>query len=482
MIGERRLRKSTKIIATLGPASAPCVAGLLAAGVDVFRINLSHGDRRQWDAYLDEVREEERKAGRPVAVCADLCGPKIRVGLIRGGSVDLEPDREISILRQPADGDAGQISTTLPELVDSARPGQRILIGDGRLVLEVLSSRAPESFTCRVLVGGRLASGAGVNLPQTALSIPALTEKDRQDIDWIARRSFDYVALSFVRSAADVAGLRALLAERGSSAHIISKIEKPEALDAIDAIIDASDAAMVARGDLGVELDYARVPLAQKLIARKCEAAGKCCIIATEMLESMIQSPRPTRAEVSDVANAVFDRADAVMLSGESAVGRHPVEAVAAMVRIVRASEEYMHEYGGSAQPPAADPAPAAALAASVRRMEEMQDIKAVIVYTASGFGARMLSKSRLNSPVLALSHDPVTVRRCALYYGVVSRRTPEPANLTEAVTLCLAECRMAGMAADGDRVVVVAAHPIGVPCSTKVLVLDTLRHPDGAG
>jgi pyruvate kinase len=195
------------------------------------------------------------------------------------------------------------------------------------------------------------------------------------------------------------------------------------------------------------------------------------------MLESMIQNPRPTRAEVSDVANAVFDHADAVMLSGESAVGRYPVEAVAAMLRIVEVSEGFLHEYGRSAPPlPPAEPAPAAALAASVRRLEEMQDIKAVIVYTASGFGARMLSKNRLSSPILALSHDPATVRRCCLYQGVVSAEVPLPGNLSEAVGLCLARCRESGLAAAGDRVVVVAAHPIGVPGSTKVLVLETLK------
>lgn len=470
------MKKAAKIIATLGPASTSRIADLLAAGVDLFRINFSHGDEIQRDLYLTQIRKAERDAGRPVAVCADLCGPKIRVGMIADGPVYLEAGGEIVIQRQAIVGDARRLSTTLPELVDTVRPGQLIQMDDGRLVLEVVRTDPPEGFVCRILLGGMLASGKGMNFSQTRLAISSLTEKDRRDIDWIAQRGFDYVALSFVRTAADVAELRALLEGRRCSAHIISKIEKPEALDDIDAIIDASDAIMVARGDLGVELDYARVPVAQKLIARKCELAGKCCIIATEMLESMIQNSRPTRAEVSDVANAVFDRADAVMLSGESAVGRHPVEAVTAMMRIVQASEGFLHEYGPSAQPPPVDSAPAAALAAAVRRIEEMQDIKVVIVYTASGFGARMLSKSLLSSPVLALSHDPGTVRRCCLYYGVVSREVPEPGNLSEAVGLCLARCRETGMAVAGDRVVVVAAHPIGVPGSTKVLVLETLK------
>lgn len=470
------MRKSTKIIATVGPASGSQVANLLEAGVDLFRINFSHGDERQRETFLDAIRAAEKQAGRPVAVCADLCGPKIRVGMIEGGSVTLEAGREIVIQRQTAVGDARRISTTLPELVDAVEPGQHVLLSDGRLVFEVVRTTPPERFVCRVLVGGTLASGTGVNLPQTSLAISSLTEKDRRDIDWIAPRDFDYVALSFVRTAGDIRELRALLGERGCPAHIISKIEKPQALDDIDAIIDASDAVMVARGDLGVELDYAMVPVVQKSIAQKCQLEGKSCIIATEMLESMIDRSRPTRAEVSDVANAVFDHADAVMLSGESAIGRYPVEAVAAMRRIVEASERFLETHGRPVQPALDEPEPTAALAASIRRIQQMQDIKAVVVFTASGFGARILSKSRFKSPVLALSHEPATVRRCCLYYGVASLEVPKPENLSQVIDLCLAKCKEAGLAAPGDRVIVVAAHPIGVPGSTKVLVLDTVR------
>jgi len=470
------VRHFTRIIATLGPASAPLVGSLIRAGVDLFRINFSHGDERQREVYFNDIRSAEKEAGRPVAVCADLCGPKIRVGLIEGGSVELEAGQEIVIQRRPVAGNAQRLSTTLPELVDVAQPGQHILLSDGRLVFEVARTAPPEEFTCRVVVGGTLASGKGVNLPRSSLAISSLTEKDRGDIRWIARRDFDYVALSFVRTAADVAELRALLDAHGCGAHIISKIEKPQALDDLDAIIDASDAVMVARGDLGVELDYARVPVVQKSIARTCELEGKSCIIATEMLESMIHGRRPTRAEVSDVANAVFDHADAVMLSGESAVGRHPVEAVTAMRRIVEASEQFLQTHGRAVEPALAEPEPTAALAAAIRRIQEMQDIKAVIVFTASGFGARILSKSRFASPVLALSHAPRTVRRCCLYYGVSSLEVPKPENLSQLIELCLAKCKEAGLAAAGDRVIVVAAHPIGVPGSTKVLVLETVR------
>ena len=325
--------KQTKIVATVGPSSgaADRILDLVNAGVDVFRINFSHGDDQQREQYLQAIRHAERKAGRPIAICGDLCGPKIRVGLLEGGSVELQEGAEITIRREELLGTAACISTTLPELVDVVHPGEMILLADGRLRLSVLRVEPPERFVCRVVAGGTLSNGKGVNLPQTHLPIGALTEKDIQDIDWIAKRDFDYVALSFVQRPDDIRQLRELLEQRGCRAQLIAKIEKPQALNRIDSIIDVADAIMVARGDLGVEMDFPFVPIAQKSIASKCEQAGRPCIIATEMLESMIHSPRPTRAEVSDVANAVFDRVDAVMLSGESAIGHYPVAAVSTM-------------------------------------------------------------------------------------------------------------------------------------------------------
>ena len=302
--------KRTKIVTTVGPASGSRkkLRALIEAGVDVFRINFSHGDDAQRGEFLQHIRAVEHHVGRPVAICGDLCGPKVRVGMIRDGEIELSTGHEIDIYRTPIEGTAERISTTLPELVDVARVGERILLADGRLHFEVVKTSGPESITCRVIVGGTLASGKGVNLPATDLPISALTEKDHRDIRWIAQHDFDYVGLSFVQRATDIDDLRRLLHALGSRAQIIAKIEKPQALNHIDAIIEATDAVMVARGDLGVEMDFPAVPIAQKTIAHKCQVAGKPCIIATEMLESMIQSPRPTRAEVSDVANAVFDR------------------------------------------------------------------------------------------------------------------------------------------------------------------------------
>ncbi|MCK4601879.1 MAG: pyruvate kinase, partial [Phycisphaerae bacterium] len=310
----------TKIVATIGPASGTVeVIGKLArAGCDVFRINFSHGSAGSRAELLKNIRTVEADLGEPLAVMADLCGPKIRVGPIVGGSVLLAEGQQLVIQRQSIEGQADRISTTLGELVDLAVAGEKILLDDGKISLEVIDLRRPDEIRCRVVHGGVLASGRGVNLPHTQLSLSALTEKDRRDVEWIASRDFDYVALSFVRSADDIAALRRLLQEANCGAHIIAKIEKPQALENIAEIIDAADAVMVARGDLGVEMDLPAVPIAQKRIARFCESAGKPCIIATQMLESMMHSPIPTRAEVSDVANAVLDHADAVMLSGET--------------------------------------------------------------------------------------------------------------------------------------------------------------------
>ncbi|MHB8863720.1 MAG: pyruvate kinase, partial [Pirellulaceae bacterium] len=276
----------TKIIATIGPASSSQsqMEELIEAGVDMFRINFSHGTQEIHDEELQTIRAAESRVGRPIAVCGDLCGPKIRVSPIDGGEVLLVTGQILVVQRALVVGTAERISTTLPELVDAVHTGELILLADGRLKLEVVSTQPPDQFTCRVVVGGVLSSGKGVNLPQSQLSMSALTEKDLQDVAFIAQRDFDYVALSFVQKADDVRQLQSLLSQQGSEARIIAKIEKPQALDHIDDIIETADAIMVARGDLGVEMDFPSVPIAQKTIARKCERAGKPCIIATEML------------------------------------------------------------------------------------------------------------------------------------------------------------------------------------------------------
>jgi pyruvate kinase len=470
--------KRTKIVATLGPASAsqPMIEEMILAGVDVFRINFSHGTPDERGEFLSRVRAAEQVVGRPVAVCGDLCGPKIRVGPIRDQEMPLVAGEELIIQRTLAEGTPGRISTTLPELVDVARPGETILLADGRMRLEVTESHPPERIVCRVVIGGLLSSGKGVNLPQTQLSISALTEKDLQDVAWIAARDFDYVALSFVRCGADVVQLRDLLAEAGSDARIIAKIEKPQAIDHIDAIIAAADAIMVARGDLGVEMDFPTVPVTQKTIARKCEGAGKPCIIATEMLESMIQSPRPTRAEVSDVANAVFDRVDAVMLSAESAIGQYPVAAITAMRRTVEAADEFQDQYGQPVHLELPQAGTTAALAGALREIMRRQSIAAVVVFTVSGSTARLIAKNRPPCPIIALSSQPSTLRRCCLFHGVIPQQVESPRDTIGAVRLGTRVCTELGAAGPGERIIILAGHPFDVPGNTNGLVVVTIE------
>jgi pyruvate kinase len=467
----------TKIVATVGPAcgGVEVLRDLARAGADVFRINFSHGSDEQHGEFLQNVRAVEEEIGEPLAVMGDLCGPKIRVGDITGGGVLLGEGQELIIQREPIEGTVERVSTTLGELVDAVDVGQIILLDDGKLRLEVAEAAPPEQITCRVLRGGVLASGKGVNLPNTALRLSALTEKDRRDAAWIAGRDFDYVALSFVRSADDVRELRLLLDRQGCDARIVAKIEKPQALEHVEEILDAADAVMVARGDLGVEMDLPAVPVAQKRIARLAQSAGKCCIIATQMLETMTHAPTPTRAEVSDVANAVLDHGDAVMLSGETAVGEFPVAAVRMMNEIVRETQAYHDE---TAEPVRLEYAPArtaAALAAAVREVMAVEDVAAVAVYTATGTTARMLAKSRLPRPILALAADRRVVRRMCLYYGVAARRAKAPEHTRDVLKLAEQFALELGVAKKGDRLVVVSGRPIGQAGATNTLVVHEI-------
>jgi pyruvate kinase len=467
------MHKRTKIVATVGPASesAAMLRELMRAGVNMFRLNLSYGDAREHQRFVERIRAVESELGWPVAVCADLCGPKIRVRPIEGDRIKLSAGSEIVIQRQPLTGTAERISTTLPELLDIVEVGQRILLADGRLRLEVIDVDRPEECRCRVVVGGVLQSGKGVNLPDTSVPISPLTEKDRRDVEWVAENEIDFVALSFVQRAEDVIELRDMLRQHSCDAHIIAKIEKPKAVEAIDAIVEAADAVMVARGDLGVEMDYFAVPIAQKSITRKCEAAGKPCIIATEMLESMIESSRATRAEVSDVANAVVDRADAVMLSAETSIGKHGVESVAVMRRTVVAAEEFLEEHGQPVRVAVRERPTTTALAGVVRSIMETEPIAAIAVFTASGTSARLIAKNRPPCPIIAFSPDATVVRRTCLYYGVVSRQAPFLRSTAEMLQIALQQSRELCLANRGDRIIVIAGFPAGIEDTNGLLV-----------
>jgi pyruvate kinase len=467
----------TKIVATVGPAceQPDRIAALVEAGVDVFRLNLSHGDPESRARQLETIRAVEARVGHPVAVMADLCGPKIRVRPLVGGRVELADGATITLRRGREAGTADAITTTLDELVDAVRPGDPVLLDDGKLRLEVLQP-CGDGVVCRVVYGGPLSDGKGVNLPATRLPIDTLTAKDRRDVAWIAAHDIDLVALSFVRSADDIEQLRRLLVEAGCDAQIVAKVEKPEAVAAIESIVAASDAVMVARGDLGVEMELPEVPAAQKRIAALCLRSATPCIVATQMLESMTTSPRPTRAEVSDVANAVYDQADAVMLSGETAVGRFPVEAVAMMNRIALRSEE-VRPCAPSRYDPVGEPT-AAALASAVRTLVDAEPIAAIGVYTVSGATARLLARTRPGVPIVALSPDPGAARRLNLVHGVLSGVAPAPEHTRQVIELLEAAARAREVATDGQRLVVLSGRPVGVAGATNTLVVHRLDRP----
>lgn len=469
----------TKIVATVGPASGDIetIRRLAQAGVDVFRINFSHGTDQQHEQFLAGIREVEADRGRPIAVMADLCGPKIRVGPIEGSSMLVGENQRITIQREPIEGRPDRISTTLGEIVRQVRAGDAVLLDDGKIRLEVVEAPADDEFICKVVRGGILAAGKGVNLPDTPMELPVLTEKDRRDTEWLAGREFDYVAMSFVRTAKDVTALRKLLQQAGAAAHIVAKIEKPQAVEHIQEIAAEADAIMVARGDLGVEMDLPAVPVAQKRIARICQEAGKPCIIATQMLESMTTHAVPSRAEVSDVANAVLDHTDAVMLSGETAVGKFPVEAVTVMNDIVASIQAYHDQTAEPVRVAYATAPTTAALAAAVREIIATEKIEAIAVFTITGATARMFSKHRVGCPILGLSPQISTVRRMCLYYGVEPMQAEMPRHTREVLATAADFAQKRGIAKPGEKIIVISGRPLDEPGNTNTLVVHTIEN-----
>jgi pyruvate kinase len=412
--------RKAKIVATLGPACADpaLLAQMIAAGLDTARLNFSHGDHASHAATYDRVRRAAASAGRPVAILADLCGPKLRIGAVAAEGVELRPGAQLQIdCAAAADfvGDAATIGTSYAPLASDLSPGDRLLIDDGRIALEV-EATASQRVTCRVLTGGLLLSHKGLNLPGVRLSSPALTDKDRDDLRFAKALGVDYFALSFVHSAADVEEAKALAGETP----VIAKIERPEAVVAIEEILEVADGIMVARGDLGVEAGFEKVPLLQKRLIDEANRHGKLVITATQMLESMISAPTPTRAEVSDVANALLDGTDAVMLSGETAVGRYPLLAVEEMASIIREIESSTLY---AASTPAAGinrPSFSSAIAAAAVRAEKDFNLQAIVVYTETGHSAALISKYRPRAAIVALSQHPRILDRLALHWGVL--------------------------------------------------------------
>ncbi len=476
-IDPRLLLNRTKIVCTVGPASeSPDVlAAMLDAGMDVVRLNFSHADHAWHAAMIEKVRDLEARRGTFIGIIADLQGPRIRVGKLAGGRITLSPGSTVRLTTRNVTGSGDLIPTDYTALPQDVKPGDRILLDDGLLELRVIEVRGDE-VVCKVIVGGELCEHKGMNLPGVRISVPSLTDKDRDDLAFALERGVDFVALSFVRSADEVVELKDLIREHGSRAHVIAKLEKPEALDDLDRIVRAADVIMVARGDLGVELPPETVPLVQKRVIARCMMYRKPVITATQMLDSMRERPRPTRAEVTDVANAILDGTDAVMLSGETAVGRYPVQAVAMMSRIAYETERYEAELPHLTTEVVSDVEQlvvADAVARSAAETAENLRARLIVAFTQSGWTARLISKCRAVIPVVAATPDPATARRCALYWGV----TPlliKPAETTDAMIAAVEElCRQRGLADAGDTVVITAGTPAGRPGTTNMMKVE---------
>jgi pyruvate kinase len=460
--------RDCKIVATMGPASDPPerLAMLIQAGVDCFRLNFSHGKREDHARRLNAIRTAEEEVGRPVGVFADLQGPKIRVGRFEGDEITLKYNDVVTIEASGELGRAGLIRMPHAELVASLEAGDILKLDDGKLQLTV--AEAGRSVKARVDFGGVLKNQKGVNLPTRRIPISALTEKDREDLAFALELGVDYIALSFVQHAGDVEEARALIGDR---AGIISKIEKPSALADIDAIVAASDAVMVARGDLGVELPPEQVPIAQRKIIRAARSAGKPVIVATHMLESMVEASTPTRAEASDVATAVYQGADAVMLSAESAVGRHPQSAVAIMDRIIRAVEDDGEHWTNLRRDTARPEATTAdAIALSARHMADTLDLSAIAAFTATGSTALRIARERPRCGVVGLTPVLSTARRLALVWGVRAMVTEDVNSMEEMVSVANRAVRALDVATLDDRVAVIAGIPFGRPGKTNTI------------
>jgi pyruvate kinase len=451
--------RKTKIVATLGPAcrDVGILQRMIAAGMDVARINASHASPEAMGEEIKALREASRLAGMEVSIILDLMGPKIRTRDIAGGEVLLEDGQEITLSREEFEGDASRVSVSYSGLPAALRPGDTVLIDDGALRLRVLAVEGGE-VRCRVESGGLLRSRKGINVPGTKLDIPPLTDKDLSDLDLGLELGVDWVALSFVRSPRDIALLRWELRRRGSDLPIVAKIEKQEAVEALEAVVEEADGVMIARGDLGVEMALEDIPLIQKRIIETAASQGKPVITATQMLQSMITSPSPTRAEVSDVANAVFDATDAVMLSGETAVGEFPVEAVDTMRRVVLKAETALpFEHWLDERKRWISSGMVEAVCFSACELARQTGAKAIVAPTESGFTARQMSRFRPFQPILAPTPRMATVRRLTLFWGVYPRLVEVRGSIEEMFATAREVASQEGLLGPGDMVVVTA-------------------------
>ncbi len=461
--------RRAKIVCTLGPATAtPArIRQLVSAGMDVARLNLSHGTYADHERAYRMVREASDESGHGVGIFADLQGPKIRLGTVEGGPIQLEEGQRFTITTRDVEGDASVCSTTYDGLPGDVAEGDPILIDDGRLRLVVESVQGGDVVT-RVVVPGPISDHKGINLPGVAVSVPALSEKDKADLRWALHMTVDFIALSFVRSASDVDDVREVMREENIFLPVIAKIEKPQAIENIEEIVDAFDGFMVARGDLGVECPLEDVPFLQKQVIDVARRHAKPVIVATQMLESMISAPRPTRAEASDVANAVLDGADAVMLSGETSVGDFPIEAVETMARIIESTEDH-----GLARMTAIDWQPrtrGGVIAKAAAEVAERVGAKYLVAFTQSGDSARRLARYRGRVPMLAFTPVDAVRSQLSLSWGVETFKAPEVEHTDEMVRQVDEALLKIDRVSEGDLVVLIAGSPPGIPGSTNAL------------
>ena len=462
-------QRKVRVLATLGPASgsAATIRGLHEAGADAFRINMSHGEHEGHAETVHHIRALEAEVGRPMTILADLQGPKLRVGRFAEGRATLANGERFVLDRDEALGDGCRVCLPHAEIHEAARPGQRLLLDDGKLVLRVVEATG-DAIVTEVVVGGALSDRKGLNVPDAVLDMSPLTPKDSRDLDWALDNGADWIALSFVQRPEDVAEARTRIAGRAA---LMSKIEKPAALERLPGIVELSDAVMVARGDLGVELPPELVPPAQKRIVEQARRLGRPVVVATQMLESMIASPTPTRAEVSDVATAIYDGADAVMLSAESAAGAYPTEAVTMMNAIARATEAdpaYAARVHFTVTAP--EPTTADALAEAANNIVATVGATVIVCFTMSGSTARRITRERPAVPVLVLTPKRSTARRMGLLWGAHAVQTRDVGSFEAMVAKAKRMVLRHGMAVAGDRLVLVAGVPFGVPGSTNVI------------
>lgn len=463
-----RARK-TKIVATLGPASSTpeVIRALYDTGADVFRLNFSHGNHADHAARLKIIRDLETQVRKPIGIFADLQGPKLRLGVFAGGGVDIEKGQRITLDSNPAAGDSTRVHLPHPEIIAALKVGSEVLLDDGKVCLRVVEKGADFVIT-EVVAGKRLMDRKGVNLPDVILDVSPLTKKDREDLEAALAMGVDWIALSFVQRPDDVAEARKLIGDR---AKIIVKLEKPSAIEKVDEIIALADAVMLARGDLGVEIPPEKVPSVQKHVVRVARDQGKPVIIATQMLESMISAPRPTRAEASDVATAIYDGADAVMLSAETASGEYPLEAVSIMDKIAQNVEvDALYRKIMDAEHPDPENTPSDAITAAATQVAATIDAAAIVNYTMSGSTALRTARERPRTPILCLTNRVAVARRLQLSYGVYAVLTEDIDNFGDMVKKACELAREHDVAKAGARLVITAGVPFGTPGNTNIL------------